>query len=258
MGVASGDVNDDGLLDLFVTNFYFESNTLYVHNSLGLYSDCSRQAGLRDSGFALLGFGTQFLDVDLDSRQDLVVANGHVDDLSSQGQPYHMPPQLYRRTEQQEFAAVTDWGDDSFFSQKYLGRGLARLDWNSDGREEFAVSNIGARCSLVANLTQTDSHYVAVRLVGTESSRDAIGATVRIATPHRQIIRHLTAGDGFQSSNERRLVFGLGTETVIEELHVQWPSGTTETLTDIPIDADVLLIEHRGALPLPRVEFRLP
>ena len=258
MGIAGGDANDDGLLDLFVTNFYFESNTLYVNNSLGLYKDCSRQADLRDSGFALLGFGTQFLDVDLDSRQDLVVANGHVGDLRSQGQPYHMPPQLYRRSGEQEFCVVSDWDEDSFFAREYLGRGLARLDWNADGREEFAVSNIGARCSVVANLTQTDSHYVAVRLVGTESSRDAIGATVRITTPHSQIVRHLTAGDGFQSSNERRLVFGLGTETVIEKLDVQWPSGTTETLTDIPVDTDVRLIEHRGAAPLPRVKFTLP
>jgi tetratricopeptide (TPR) repeat protein len=258
MGIASSDVNDDGLLDFFVTNFYFESNTLYVNSGLGLYSDRSRQADLRDSGFALLGFGTQFLDVDLDGRQDLVVANGHVDNLSSQGQPYQMPPQLYYRTGEQEFSVINDWSEGSFFSREYLGRGLARLDWNADGREEFVVSNIGAQCSLVANLTPTESHYAAVRLVGTTSSRDAIGATVRITTRHRQFVRHLTAGDGFQSSNERRLVFGLGDETVIEKLHIQWPSGTSETLSDVPVDTDVLLIEHHGATPLPRVGFELP
>ena len=96
MGVAAGDADGDGRLDLFVTNYFDEPNALYRQVGDLVFSDATRKAGLREPGWRMLGFGTQFLDADLDGELDLVVANGHVDDLQKLNQPYRMRPQFYR------------------------------------------------------------------------------------------------------------------------------------------------------------------
>ena len=249
MGIAAGDADGNGLLDLYVSNFYNESDTLYLQQSAGLFVDMTRPAGLRDPSFAPLGFGTQFLDGELDGLPDLVLTNGHVDDLRALGQPYEMSPQYFRNVGGGRFAELAGSSSPGkFFEGKYLGRGLARLDWNRDGKEDFVVSHIGSPAALVVNRTEGAGHFLALRFRGVTCDRDAIGTTARVTVAGSTRMGQLTAGDGYQASNERRLVFGLGDAILVEKLHVRWLSGTEQTFTDVPADADLLLIEGRNEL----------
>ena len=243
MGIAAGDYDGDGRVDLFVTNFYQESNTLYQRFSEANFVDVTRAARLRDPSFNLLGFGTQFLDADLDGWQDLVVTNGHIDDLRSSGEPYQMPTQVFSNSGTGQFTEVPASQLGRFFLQNHLGRGLARIDWNRDGRDDFVVSHLREPASLLSNETEGAGHFLVVQLRGTRSSRDAIGTTVEILVDGRSITRQLTGGDGYQASNERQLCFGLGSAPKVEKLTVHWPGGTSESWHDIAADQAILLVE---------------
>lgn len=246
MGIAADDASGDGRMDLFVTNYYLESNTLYQQQTAMTFTDVSHMARLSEPSHFLLGFGTQFLDADLDGWRDLVVANGHVHNLSRAGIPWQMEPQLFRNQGNGQFELAATAGD--YFRGRFLGRGLARLDWNRDGREDFAVSHIGAPAALVTNASASSGHSVSLVCHGTESSRDAIGTIVRVTAGGRTWERQLTAGDGYQASNQRSLVFGLGDTAMIDTLNVRWPAGIRQTFHNIPSGAEILLVEGRAAL----------
>jgi tetratricopeptide (TPR) repeat protein len=249
MGVAAGDADGNRLVDLYITGFYNEPDALYLQQSGGLFIDATRQAGIRDPSFAPLGFGAQFLDADLDGRPDLVLTTGHVDDLRAIGQPYEMSPQLFRNIGGGRFIELKGSSSPGkFFDGKYLGRGLARLDWNRDGKEDFAVSHIGSPAALVVNRTEGAGHFLAIQLRGVKCDRDAIGTHIEVTAEGRTRISQLTAGDGYQATNERRLVIGLGNATRVDRLMIRWLSGTEQAFRDFSADVDVLLIEGRDEL----------
>jgi thioredoxin-like negative regulator of GroEL len=256
MGLAANDADGDGRLDLFVTNFEGESTTLYVQQSDGLLSDRSQEFQLTALSRGLLGFGTQFLDADLDGHPELIVANGHVNDRRDSGSLYQMPPQLFRNRAGRGFELVPPPEAGSYFGGEYLGRGLAVLDWNRDGRPDAVVSHLDRPAALLTNESERGGRWLQVRCIGTTSARDAIGTTVSVSSGQRRIVRQLTAGDGYASSNQRDIFLGTGplpTETVT--LEVSWPSGETVELTDVPLDCEVVIIEGRlQAIPLSRVQ----
>lgn len=251
MGVALGDANEDQQLDIFVTNFRNESNTLYRQLEPLTFRDETRSADLRAPSFDLLGFGTQFLDADLDGRQDLVVTNGHVGDLRAHGVLYQMPPQFFRNEGGGRFRELAAQDLGNFFTGKYLGRGLARWDYDADGRPDFVVNHLMEPAAIVRNATETSAHYAALELRGVIRSRDAIGASVMVTVeqPEKQVVwQQLTAGDGYMASNERQLLFGLGDGTKIESLEVRWPSGQRTVLREIEVDRTWIIVEgqHRA------------
>jgi tetratricopeptide (TPR) repeat protein len=246
MGVAAGDANQDGLLDLFVTNFLHEGSTLYIQAPGGLFLDETMRFGLREPSLKTLGFGTQFLDADLDGLSDLVVANGHVYDMSERGEPYRMRPQFYRNQGRGRFREQLPGG--AFFQRPQLGRGLARLDWNRDGREDFAVSHLDTAAALVTNTTSPAGHFLAVHLRGRTGSRDAIGAIVIVEAADRVQVRQLTAGDGYQASNQRILIFGLGPHYEPVRVRIRWPGGQEINHLSVPVDGEVVFVEGSPAM----------
>ena len=254
MGVAAGDANLDGRLDLFVTNFFREANTLYVQQQDGGFRDETRPAQLRDAGFDMLGWGTQFIDADLDGLSDLLVLNGHVNDFSSAGVPFRMPPQFYRNLGEGRFAEFSAGEPGGYFDRQYLGRALARLDWNRDGFEDACATHVDAPVALLTNESSRGNHFLAIRLVGVESARDAIGTTVTVVCDGHAWTRQLTAGDGFQASNERLLVFGLARAEVVDKLVVRWPAGAVQTFAAIAVDKEWLMVEeYSWPIELPRL-----
>ncbi len=254
MGIALGDVNDDGRLDVYVTNFLQESNTLYVAVDDLVYEDQTRRLGLHEPTLNFLGFGTQCFDVDLDGRLELFVANGHVDDLRAYGRPYAMRPQLFW-FDGHRFREVSPEGLGAYFSGEWLGRAAARLDWNRDGREDLVVGHLEAETALLTNTTPESGAFVTLQLVGVDSDRDATGTTITLRAGGRTLTRQLTAGDSYHSCNQRLLTIGLGTAKAIEELTVRWPSGTVQRIEGVSLSRELILVEGRlwlAAAPLDR------
>ena len=252
MGVAAGDADGDGRLDLFVTNFLDETNTLFsgigVERGSGLFRDRTREAGLAESSRLTLGFGTQFLDGDLDGHLDLVVTNGHVDDYSKRGRPYRMEAQYYQNRGDGRFDLLSAGSLGPHFSRRYLGRGLARVDWNRDGLPDVAISTLDIPAVLLTNTTAKHGHFLRLQLVGTRSHRDAIGARVTVECEKVTRVHQLTAGDGYHASNERTLLIGLGAVEQVRRLVVDWPSGFKQEFTGVTADRNLVAIEGRAGL----------
>jgi len=250
MGIALADVNDDGRLDVHITNFLNESSTFYQSRPDGTFDDRTREAGLQSSTIDLVGFGTQFLDADLDGRLELFMTSGHIDDFRNEGKPYKMPAKLFRWNSQR-FVEVDPRGLGPYFRKTWLGRSVARIDWNRDGRDDLIVGHLFDETALLTNTTPATGGSLSLRLVGVQSNRDAIGTTVQIRIGERNIFRQLTAGDGYQAGNERRLIFGLGEAQQVDEMIVQWPSGIVQQFTDIPASSELQLTEGRSLVALP-------
>jgi tetratricopeptide (TPR) repeat protein len=243
MGVASGDVNQDGFLDLFITNFSNESNTLYVQSPQHSYLDKTRQFRLRDPGFSLLGFGTQFFDVNFDGWPDLVLTNGHVDQSASQPDADRMRSQLFLNQQGEYFDEVAGDASGPFFSKRSLGRGLATLDWNQDGKTDFVVTHIHAPTSLVTNRTELQQKATIIRLVGRSRTRNAVGARIRIRVSGQERHRQLVAGHGYLVTNELSFPVYAGDASPIEKIDVVWPGGRTQAWTQLPDADEIVLIE---------------
>lgn len=253
MGVAAADLNRDGEIDLFVTNFTQESNTLYVSQPGGLYLDQTQPAGLREPSFAMLGFGTQFFDADNDGWYDLTVLNGHIDDFGNE--PYRMLPQFFRGSSDGRFEELPAAEVGTLFNQPRLGRGLALVDWNRDGRVDFVATDLEAPVMVVENQSPTSHRSLRLRLIGTGSSRDAIGAKVRVeVSPGVERHFQITAGDGYEASNERLLHVGVGDVEQVDAIEIRWPSGSITRQTGVRVDREWLVIEGRKAWREPPTE----
>jgi tetratricopeptide (TPR) repeat protein len=247
MGVACADVNRDGRPDLFVTNFSRESNTLYLSTHNALYEDQTQQADLREPSFEPLGFGTQFLDADHDGWSDLIVMNGHIDEFV--GEPFRMRAQVFSGQSGSRFVELPHEQAGELFQEQRLARGLAKLDWNRDGRTDFVATDLERPVLLAENTTFTQNSFFRLRLTGTVSSRDAIGAKVVIAISEGdERVLQLSAGDGYESCNERSLEVGLGEMKSVARLEIHWPSGATSRYENITADQWLHAIEGQGQL----------
>lgn len=244
MGIASSDFDGDGQYDLFVTNFFNESNTLYSQYGNGVFGDNSQLVGLREPSLGMLGFGTQSIDGDLDGFEDLLVANGHVDDFQYKNIPYKMPLEYFRNTDGTGFERIPASQVGTVFDQPSLGRSMAVLDWNADGRNEIAVSRLEDSALLLENTSSGTGNYLIVRPIGVASSRDACTVRMTATLGERKIVRHLTAGSGYQSSNQKQIVFGLADSDVIDELQIDWPSGTQQTLSKLKANQTIAIVEE--------------
>jgi tetratricopeptide (TPR) repeat protein len=244
MGIAADDVNGDGRLDLFVTNFSGETNTLYVQEDDGLFLDQTERFDLGTSSVKMLGFGTAFLDADLDGYSDLIIANGHVNDTRDGSSLFQMPTQFYRNLRGRRFRElVAEESPGNWFDRRVLGRGLSTLDWNRDGRPDVVVTHLDVPVALLTNVCSSAGNWVTIQLVGTVSARDAIGTQVTVSHQNGQAVRQLVAGSSYQSSNERSLTFGLANTVRSVSLNVLWPSGVTSTVDGLPVNQFVTLVE---------------
>jgi ASPIC and UnbV/FG-GAP-like repeat len=246
MGIAADDIDNNGTVDLLVTNFADEPNSVYMQDGAGLFFDGTTASGMQLSSYPYVGWGTQFIDVDRDGFSDAVVAYGHIDDYRTEGKGYELAPQLYRNVGAGRFELVTPEKAGEFFQKMYLARSVAKLDWNKDGLMDFAVSNINSPACLVSNSSQQAGNYLNLNLIGTSSARQPIGTQVTVKTSSAQWKKQLTGGDGFQCSNQRMLQFGLGASEQIERLEVVWPSGTIETFEMPPLNSQLLLVEGQS------------
>jgi hypothetical protein len=253
MGIVAEDLDQDQRLDIFVSNFLSQSNTLYSGSSAtGYFQDKTQQSGLAVPSINMLGFGIQSIDADLDGQMDLFVANGHVDDFRDRGVAYQMPPQLFCNNGSLRFEPVASTIAGGYFEDSYLGRAVAKLDWNKDGREDLVVGHLDHPLAFLQNNTAEPGHSVTFQFRSTYSARDAIGTVVDLRCFDFSSRRQLTAGDGYQASNERRLIFGVGQRLNSIDAEVQWTSGHRNSITSVRSSQEFLLIDGRD------VAYRIP
>ena len=243
MGVLADDLDGDGRIDLFHTNFRNEPNTL-LRNLGGLFEDVTARAGLDAPSWPVTGFGTAALDADNDGHLDLVVVNGHVDDQTWIRQPMAQPPQFYRGLGEGRFQVADAESVGPYFGRTVVGRGLAAGDLDHDGRVDLVIVHRDSPAALLRNVTPNAGHWLGVRLLGSASGSTPIGAQVTCRAGGRTIVRQQTSGTSYLSANDPRLWFGLGSAEVVDALEVRWPSGATQALAEVP--ADQVLDLHEG------------
>ena len=232
MGVAWGDADGDGRPDLFATHFEGEYNTLY-RNEGGHYADVSAEAGLAAPSLAQVGFGTSFFDSDNDGDLDLLVVNGHVYpqiDRAGSGSAYAQPDHLYENL-----------GDGQFTLRPHttaarVSRGAATVDYDDDGDLDLFISHLNDRPALLRNDGGNRHNWLGVKLTGTLSNRDGVGARVRLVAGDRAQFRDLLCGGSFLSSADKRLHFGLGSLSSIDTLEVHWPHRRIQRFSNIAVN----------------------
>ena len=235
MGVDFGDVNRDGWLDLFVTNFSGETNTLYLNEKNGFLVDATSRTGLGHPSINLLGFGTKFVDLDLDGWLDIFVVNGHVIDNIT----------LFNRDYQhaQEKQIFINQGNETFLDQTIsiggdllepaVGRGAAFGDIDNDGDIDIAISNNNGKANLLSNEGKPKGHWIGFQLEGKTCNREAIGSKLKITTDSGVQVAWVNPAASYLASNDPRVLFGLGPDEMVSSLEIQWPGSRKDLFENL-------------------------
>ena len=237
MGVAFGDYDNDGLLDLFVTNFDNEHNTLYKNLGQKGFLDVSLQTKVGAPSVPFVGWGTGFIDFDNDGLLDLFVVNGHVypqvDFIKSQTQlGFRQHSLLHRNLGDGTFEEISKSAGLQELPL-YSGRGAAFGDLNNDGLVDVVVTNVGDVPTVLLNATENKNQSVTLSLAQQRSNSFSVGARAILRTNKRTMMRNVEAGSSYLSQNDFRLHFGLGSDEKIESLEIRWSDGETEKVSGV-------------------------
>ena len=250
MGVAFGDFDRNQRIDLYVSNFWNQAADLYLLQSSNSFAPGNYRLGLFEDSVETVGWGTQAADFNHDGWLDIAVLNGHVSDMTRRGQPYEMRAQLFQGS-RQGFSMVkpSRRSDQAYWTELTLGRTLAMIDWNRDGRMDLVANHLDQPVALLENQTTIKrGKSIQFELVGTVSERDAIGATVTVQQQDERWTAWQTGGDGFLCTNQNQLHFGIGEHPVVESVTVKWPSGKEQTFSSVSTEGAYLIIEGQDEL----------
>ncbi len=239
MGIAVADFDGNGKRDIHITNFYQEPVSLFMNRG-GSFEDRCVQYRLHRDSSSVLGFGCQAMDYNNDGRPDVAVTNGNIE--KAPGEPLQQSPQLFVNLGS-KFLLTEVQDASGYWQGAYLGRGMTRLDFNHDGKQDFLITHLDAPSALMMNQTETPNHWLAIQLVGTSSERNAIGAQVDVHVGDQVLSNWIVGGDGYLSRNQPTVNFGLGTADKVNKIVVTWPSGVQQTFADPKVDAYLLLVE---------------
>jgi len=251
MGVDAADYDHSGLPSILITNFSNQMVSLYHNEGKGLFVDEAPRSDVGRASLLTLGFGCFFFDYDLDGWPDIFIANGHIDGDIERVQPnvkYTMPPHLFRNLGKGNFQEVAKTLGNSFNAPR-VGRGAAYADINNDGRLDLLLSTNGGPVYLFLNEatgSAPTNKSLRIKLVGTKSNRDGIGAVVKLSAGGETQTQMLRSGSSYLSASELILTFGLAQITQADSIEIRWPSGQIDKLSNIPAAQTITITESKG------------
>ena len=250
MGVDAADYDRSGHPSLLITNFANQMLSLYHNEGSGLFVDQAPQSEIGRASLLTLGFGCFFFDYDLDGWPDVFVANGHIDPDIQRVQAnvkYAMPPHLFRNMGKGNFQEVTKSMGTAFASPR-VGRGAAYADIYNDGRLDILMSTNGGPAVLFRNEATGEAvnRSLRIKLVGTKSNRDGIGATAHVTTADGTQTEMMRSGSSYLSASELVLTFGLGKQDKANQIEIRWPSGQMDRLSNVAAGQTITVTEGKG------------
>ncbi len=253
MGIALGDVNADGLLDLFVTHLTEETHTLWSQGPRGIFRDRTAAAGLASSRWRGTGFGTVLADFDHDGALDLALVNGRVARAKLTSPPlqeafwsaYAERNQLFAKDGNGQFRDRSR-AQEPFCAEAAIARGLACGDIDGDGAVDLLVTRVAGPACLYRNVAPKQGHWLVVRALDPALRRDAYGAEITIVSGKRRWLGWANPGSSYLCSNDPRVHFGLGSAAAVDAIEVVWPDGAEETFPGRPADQVVVLRKGEG------------
>lgn len=255
MGIGVGDYDNDAREDLFVVNFSGQAKSVFHNMGHGLFQGASAQSNIASTSLQFLGFGLESFDYDLDGWKDLVVGNGHVleeQDARNDGSTYAQSQQLFHNNQDGTFAEdLRSLGD---LVQPSVTRGLAVGDYDNDGGIDVLMVSQTGPLRLFHNDGGNSNRWITLRLEGTQSNRDAVGARVTVQTARGPQTSWVHGSTSYCSHSDTRLTFGLGSETAIRGLAVRWPSGKQQKFGPLVGGRFYWLREGASPVPDPRVK----
>jgi hypothetical protein len=257
MGVDAGDFNADGKPDFVVTNFNDEYHSLFVSTSSLLYSDRTVASHLAACTKSYVGWGTHFIDYDNDGNLDLMIVNGHINQVIEATRvdvKYREPPLLLHNDGNGVLQDMREQAGAAFRSD-YSGRGLAVGDFDNDGGIDAVFTRLDGTPVLLHNNVGQHHAWVGLDLQGTKSNRDAVGAKITIELGKRKLVRWITGGASYLSSHDKRVVLGIPGDSslAVVDAEILWPSGTVQRLSGLKIKRYHKIVEGAGKeLPAPK------
>ena len=255
MCISLGDYDNDGWLDLYISDFQKSSDHLWHNSGKGYFDEVSDEAGITVPTRDVLSFGGGFFDYDNDGWLDLFIANGHVYpeiEQVSKETHYKQRNSLFHNESNGQFKDTSASGGLGALSPR-AGRGVAFADFDNDGYIDVVVANNGDPPTLLRNMGSHGNHFLNFKLVGTKSNRDALGARIRITSGKISQIREIAGGGSYLSQSDLRANFGLGNMTVASTVEVNWPSGGREVFHEIKADRFYLIEEGRGEMSVQQI-----
>ena len=248
MGVDAEDLDGDGYLEIFVANFSGQTNALFHNERDGIFTETTNKLGLGTVSIPMSGFGTRFLDYNNDGLVDLFVLNGHPFEPINKIFPettFTEPPFLFENTGKGFREVASEHGVS--LKKFYSGRGLAIGDFDNDGDLDLLLINVGELPVLLRNDGGNRNHWLGIKLVGTKSNRDGIGATIIVTAQGKRATKQRLGGGSYCSASDPRVSFGLGAIAKIDEIEVRWPSGRISTLKNINANQYLTITESASS-----------
>lgn len=251
MGADAADVDGDGWLDLYVTHLDFELNRLYHNNHDETFDDVTFASGIGNKAIFLSAVSMKFFDYDNDGWTDIFQVNGAMLDNIQRFHSevsYPEPKLMFRNLGHGKFEKVSEQlGPD--FMRPVAGRGCAAADFDNDGDIDVAVVSRGDYPELLRNDGGNANHWLEVKLIGTKSNRDGIGAALKLVSQGFTQVEQAKGGMSYMSAHDPRIHFGLGQRKTIDSLEIHWPSGTVDKLTNVPVNQIITVKESVGIVP---------